>query len=158
MEHCSEQIQNMECKQNVVGTRSGTSWQIDAKGVRAADGGFMIVECKRWIKNKHPQDTVGCLAYRIIDTGAIGGIVVSPLGLQEGGQKVAAAENIFEVHMDENSTRNCFVIHFLRKFMVGCTHYLSISDYASAEVVKSNGLSLKPGSSDAAPGTLGEPK
>lgn len=132
-------------KQDVAGNRSGTTWQIDAKGVRTADGGFMIVECKRWTKDKQSQETVGGLAYRIIDTGAIGGIVVSPLGLQEGGQKVASAENIFEVHLDENSTRNNFVIHFLNKFMVGSTLNLFISGCAPAEAADSTGQPLKPG-------------
>ena len=99
-------VDTFEGKQDVAGNRSGTSWEIDAKGVRAADGGFMIVECKRWTTDKQPQAIIGSLAYSIIDSGAIGGIIVSPLGIQEGGQKVASAENIFEVHLDENSTRH----------------------------------------------------
>ncbi len=138
-----------EGKQDVVGNRSGTSWEIDAKGVRTADGGFMIVECKRWTKDKQSQGTVGNLAYSIIDTGAVGGIVVSPLGLQEGGKKVAVAENIFEVHLDENSTRHNFVIHFLNKFMVGSTMNLSISGCAAVEATDSKGKPLEPGGTDA---------
>ncbi len=53
------------------------------------------------------------------DTGAFGGIIVSPLGLQEGAKKVAAAENIIEVRLDENSTAEHFVINFLGKFRAG---------------------------------------
>jgi hypothetical protein len=45
------------------------------------------------------------LAYRIIDTGADGGILVSPLGLQEGAERVAAAENIISVRLNEDCNR-----------------------------------------------------
>ena len=37
------------------------------------------------------------MAYRISDTGAEGGIIVSPLGVQEGGKKIAETENIVTV-------------------------------------------------------------
>src|SRR5262250_1546186 len=40
---------------------------------------------------------LGGIAYRIRDSGAEGGIVVSPLGLQEGAAKVAKKENIVSV-------------------------------------------------------------
>ena len=59
--------------------------------------------------------------YRIIDTGAIGGIIVSPVGLQEGAQKVATAEHVVEVLLDENSTPEHFVIHFFNRFRAGAS-------------------------------------
>lgn len=125
-----------EGKKDVEGKESGTTWEIDAKGVNTANGGFMVVECKRWEKAKIPQGIIGNLAYSIIDTGAIGGIVVSPLGVQEGGQLVAAARNIFEVRLDANSTRHDFSMHFLNKFMVGVSTTMFIQGTATAEVEK----------------------
>jgi hypothetical protein len=124
-----------EGKQGVQGKRSGTTWEIDAKSVQTSNGGFMLVECKHW-KEKQPQSIIGSLAYSIIDTGAIGGIIVSPMGVQKGGQMVAAAENIFEVHLDEDSTRNDFVMHFLNKFIVGVSTTMFIEGVAIAEVEK----------------------
>jgi hypothetical protein len=114
-------IDRVEGKQEITGHRSKTIWEIDAKGVRVADGGFMLVECRRYTTSRQSQEKIGALAYRIIDTGAFGAIVVSPLGLQEGAQKVAAAENIIEVLLDENSTPEHFVTHFLGKFRAGAT-------------------------------------
>jgi hypothetical protein len=76
----------------VSGNRSSTKWEIDARGVKPGDEGFVIVECKSHASSKPNQELLGGLAYRIMDTGARGGIIVSPLDLQEGAVKVAAAE------------------------------------------------------------------
>src|SRR5215210_705819 len=76
-------LERVEGKQKVVGQRSGTDWEIDAKGFRSGDTGFVIVECRRYTTSKQNQGKVGALAYSIIDSGAEGGIIVSPLGLQE---------------------------------------------------------------------------
>ena len=72
-------LQRVEGKQHVRGNRSGTKWEIDAKGVKLGDEGFVIVECKRHTISKPNQELLGGLAYRIVDTGASGGIIVSPL-------------------------------------------------------------------------------
>ena len=53
-------VELFEGKQNVQGLKSGTTWEIDAKGIKAGNGGFMIVECKKWKDDKQPQAIVGC--------------------------------------------------------------------------------------------------
>ena len=58
-----------------------------------------------WAKAKQNQERLGGLAYRILDAEADGGIIVSPLGLQEGAERIAAAENVISVTLNENSTR-----------------------------------------------------
>ena len=65
---------------------------------------------------------------RIIDTGVVGGIIVSPLGLQEGAEKIAAAEGIVSVLLDENSTRTHYVMSFLHSVMVGVSDTVTITD------------------------------
>jgi len=128
-------LDRVESKQDVTGQRSKTSWEIDAKGVRDKDGAFMVVECRRCTTSKQSQEKMGGLAYRIIDSGALGGIIVSPLGLQEGAQKVAVAENIVEVHLDENSTPEQFVMSFFDKVMIGVTDTLMFTEEVKVEVV-----------------------
>jgi len=59
------------------------------------------------------------LAYRIIDTGASGAILVSPLGFQSGARKVAEAENIQEFFMGPDSTSHAYVVKFLNNVVVG---------------------------------------
>lgn len=120
-------LDQVEGKQLVPGHSSGTSWEIDAKGIRESDGGFMIVECRRHTKSKISQEQIAGLAYRIQDSGAFGGIFVSPLGFQEGAAKVAARENIFEVTITDTSTPSSFAIGFLGKFHAGGSMGMFIS-------------------------------
>lgn len=126
----------VEGKQKVRGYRSGTEWEIDAKGVRDGDEGFVIIECRRYTTSKQSQEKVGALAYRILDTGASGGIIVSPLGLQKGATKVAQAENIIKVQLDSNSTPQEFSMRFLNKLMVGIHLNTVFRDRYSAEVIR----------------------
>jgi len=129
-------LDRFEGKQKVAGNRSNTEWEIDAKGVRDCDGGFMIVECRRYTTSRQSQENVGARAYRILDTGAMGAICVSPLGFQEGAKKVANGEDIFEVTLTPDSTPTDFVMGFLNKFAAGVSTTLFIQGHASAEVVQ----------------------
>ena len=138
LDRCASEFSfaRVEGKQKVNGYRSGTEWEIDAKGVREGDEGFVIIECRRRTKSKQKQEDVGALAYRISDTGASGGIIVSPLGLQEGAKKVAQAENIIEVQLDPNSTPQEFSMRFLNKLMVGIHENIALGFSCSAEVIR----------------------
>lgn len=109
-------FQTVEEKQKIPGNKSGTTYEIDAKGVLAGNGGFFIVECRRYTRSKQSQEKMGALAYRILDCGASGGIVVSPLGFQLGASKIAEAENIFDVRLTPESTPESFAMSFLNKF------------------------------------------
>jgi hypothetical protein len=122
-------LERVEGKHSLAGI-SGAQWKIEGKGVKLGDGGFVIIECRRYTKSKQKQEQVGGLAFRIIDTGAAGGIIVSPLGLQAGAAKVAAAQNIQTVFMNENSTRTEYMVRFLNNIFVG----LSDSALATDEI------------------------
>ncbi len=111
-------LECVEGKQCIPGT-SGTDWEIDAKGVADNGEGFLIVECKRYTKSRLDQERIGGLAFRIQDTGAIGGIVVSPLDLQDGAKKVAAHANIHHVILSPNSTPAQYFLQFLNDTFIG---------------------------------------
>lgn len=122
-------LTRVEGKQTVHGLRSGTDWEIDAKGVReGANQGFIIIECRRYTESKQNQEKLGSLAYRILDTGASGGIIVSPLGLQEGAAKIAAHENVLDVQLNANCTPYEFIIKFLNKIMLGLKESVVLSE------------------------------
>lgn len=63
-------LERVEDKQKVIGERSGTEWEIDGKGVKVGDEGFVIIECRRYTTRKQTQGQMAHLAYSIIDTGA----------------------------------------------------------------------------------------
>jgi hypothetical protein len=132
-------LDGVEGKQDVAGQRSGTSWQIDAKGVRVGNDGFVIVEFRRYTTSRQNQEQIGGLAYRIIDTGAKGGIIVSPLGLQEGAEKVAAAENVVKVILNENCNRHEYIMRFLKKVMIGVQDTAGFKDAVKVEVRDKDG-------------------
>ena len=121
----------VECKQKVLG-RSGTEWEIDAKGVKTDGEGFLVVECKRWT-SRLSQEDVGALVYKITDTGASGGILVTPIELQRGARQVANHENIHHVVLDKESTTEAFVIKFLGRVMMGVQERIGVSDWVEIE-------------------------
>ena len=112
-------IVRVEGKQTLKGQKSGTDWEIDAKGVGSQNDIFLIIECRRYTSSKQSQEKLGALAYRIHDTGASGGIIVSPLGLQEGAEKVAKSENIHNVILNPDSTTTNYILKFLNEVHVG---------------------------------------
>lgn len=140
-------LEHVEGKQDVYGSRSGTSWEIDGKGVKTGDEGFVIIECRRYTTSRQSQEKVAALAYRLIDAGAEGGILVSPLGFQEDAKKVAAAEEIQEVHMDQNSTRTDYMFRFLNKVFIGASDAVNITSTVTITVIRADG-SQTPSTSD----------
>jgi hypothetical protein len=130
-------LDRVEGKQNVSGLRSGTTWEIDAKGVRENNEGFIIVECRRYTNSKQNQEKLGSLAYRIADIGAAGGIIVSPLDLQKGAKKIAQAENIAEVTLSPDSTPHYFAMQFLNKIMIGIREEICVGMQVETEQFRS---------------------
>jgi hypothetical protein len=128
-------LDKVEGKQKVVGQRSGTHWEIDAKGVYANGQDFVIVECREYKSSKQTQEQLGGLAYRIIDTGAKGGIIVTQLGLQEGAELVANAENVVPVHLEAGSTIHEYFLTSANLVAVGEVVNLDFKDYLTITVL-----------------------
>lgn len=115
-------FERVETDQKAEGHRTGTVWRLDAKGiVDDTDNRFVIIECKRYTKSRPNQEQVGGLAFRILDTGAEGGIIVTPMGLQEGAKRIASAENIMEVKVAADSTPEHYLLTFMEKIFAGVT-------------------------------------
>ncbi len=129
-------LEQVEGKQSVIGLRSGTKWMIDAKGIAQGNEGFIIIECRRYTGSKQKQEQTAGLAYRILDTKASGGIIVSPLGLQVGAAKIANAESIQSVRLDENSTRTDYILKFLNQVFLGSSERIDITISESVSVIK----------------------
>ena len=82
---------------------------------------------------------MAAIAYRIKDTGAVGGIVVTPIGFQKGAALVAAAENIIHVKLCPDSTNHSYLLEFLNQIMVGVYDSVSIKESISIEIVHEDG-------------------
>lgn len=131
-------LERVEEKQKIVGLRSGRKIEIDGKGLKQGNTGFVIVECKKY-KDRVEAEKLEALAYRIMDAGAAGGIIVSPMDLQAGARKIAEGENIVRVQLNENSTEHSYVLRFLNQIMVGLADELNLRDEVTVEVVRKEG-------------------
>jgi hypothetical protein len=132
-------LDRVEPKQEISSQRSGTRWEIDAKGIRQGNDGFVLVEFRRYTTSRQSQEKIGALAYKVIDTGAKGAIIVSPLGVQEGAAKIATAENMINVILNENCNRYEYLIAFLNKLMIGVQDTMAIKDSVEIEMRDSDG-------------------
>ena len=61
-------LSRVEGKQSIPGLRSGTNWNLDAKGCSEDAETFVIIEVRRYTNSRQKQEQLGALAYRIIDT------------------------------------------------------------------------------------------
>lgn len=129
------ELGSVEGKQIVPG-ESGTEWEIDAKGVKSEGEGFIIVECRRYTKSRLNQESMAALAFRIQDTGAQGGIVVSPLEFQSGAKKIAAYSNIQHVTLDPKSTTSDYIMNFLNQIFIGISDTVSATDSLHIQLVQ----------------------
>lgn len=133
-------LAGVEGKQKVLG-ESGARWEIDAKGVRKGDESIVLVECKRYTKSKVTQEIVAGLAYRIKDTNASGGIIVSPLGIQKGADLIANHEGIISVKLNADSTTQEYILGFLNNIFVGLHDSFSVNvkDSFSIKIERADG-------------------
>ena len=79
----------------------------------------MLVEVRRYMTRRISQEAMGGFAYRIRDTGAAGGIIVTPLGLQKGAKLVAADANVQSVLLIPGQENGSFLARFLSRIVLG---------------------------------------
>lgn len=105
---------------------SGAVWEIDAKGVKVDGEGFVIVECRRHTTSRLSEESLAALAYRILDTRAAAGVVVTPLDIQAGAKKIAAHSNIVHITLSPESTTTEYVMKFLDRVFIGVADTCSV--------------------------------
>jgi hypothetical protein len=110
-------LSSVEPKQVVEG--QATSWEIDAKGTRTGTGAIVVIECRRYPKSRLNQKEVAAIGRTIVDLGADGGIVVTPIGLQKGARALAKADNIVTVKLPADSSASSYILRFLNTVMAG---------------------------------------
>ena len=139
-------ITTVEGKQVVAG-ESSANWELDAKAWCKGGENFLVVEVRRHTSSGLKQEDVAAVAYRVKDTGAVGGIVVTPLPLQAGAQRVADHEGIAHVRLSPESTNETYLAEFMGRRFVGVSVAESVSLTDSADAVVSRGTLDGPQSS-----------
>ncbi|KVQ75732.1 hypothetical protein WK07_20350 [Burkholderia multivorans] len=131
-------LSRFEGKQVVVG-KSGTEWEVDARGWAEGNTVHFLVECKNYSKTAVTQAITGSLACTIQETDAAGGFLVSPRGLQSGAKKVAAAYNIHEIKLDPGSTTAAYFGEWLGKLRIGLSETVTFSERVLITKIDKNG-------------------
>lgn len=131
-------LERVEGKQDVAG-KSGTEWQVDARGWTEGNTAHFLVECKKHSDTAISQAITGSLVFQIQDTDAAGGFLVSPRGLQSGAKKVAAAHNIHEIKLDPRSTTAAYFGEWLGKLRIGLSETVTLSERVLITKTDENG-------------------
>lgn len=123
-------LQAVGGKQKIQGHLSRTTWEVDALAWKDQNN-YLIVECKCYENKSVNQATVASLAWQIQDTGAVGGIIVTPKDLQSGAQLIAKAANIIDMKLPPDANQYEYMCEFLNKIHMGIldTVNINIIDY-----------------------------
>lgn len=90
--------------------KSGTEWEIDAIAFLPVSNDFVLIECRRRSSKKIEQGQVGELIFRVQDTGAASGLIVTTVGAQEGAKLVAKAHKIGLGTLNLEATERDYVL------------------------------------------------
>ncbi len=119
-------VSQVDGKQSIAGV-SGANWEFDAVAHRANDGNLLLIEARRHTTSRLKQEHLAAFAFRIQDVGAVGGIIATPLPLQEGATKVAASANILHVQLSADSTPEVYLAKYMGQSYRGFTVEESLS-------------------------------
>jgi hypothetical protein len=92
--------------------KDGGRCEIDVSAYNMSDGKLVLVECRK--ENRRLiQEEVHGFAYRIQQTNAMRGIIVTTIGLQEGGVIAANGAKIQTIKLDPSSTLDNYIAQFI---------------------------------------------
>ena len=128
----------VEGKQLVPGS-SGTTWELDAKALRKGSDTYLVVECRRYPKDRLKQKDLAALAFQISDVGAVGGIVVTPLELQAGAKAIAESNDIIHVTLSPESTTTDYFMRCMNWVCVGVSETLALRSSFTAKITRADG-------------------
>jgi hypothetical protein len=99
--------------------RSGTEWEIDSTAYLATSGDMVLVECRWRSKKRIDQEQIGGLVFRVQDTGAVAGLMVTSIGLQKGAELVAQANQIGIAKINPDATDRDYVLDIAGRLFHG---------------------------------------
>ena len=100
---------------------------------------IILIECKQRIKTALSQETLAGFAYRIRDTNANQGIIVTTIGLQEGAKRIVNASKIAAIKLDYNSTSEDYIAQIANKIFVKKTEKIGLIVSGMVEKFDKNG-------------------
>jgi hypothetical protein len=107
--------------------KSGNTWNIEIIGYTAGQRKLVLVEVRRKTTRNIEPEEVGGFAYRIEDTGAEKGYMVTPLdrGLSIGAAKIAGYEEIGHINVSVEATPEDYIIQHMNSMFARSTEDVS---------------------------------
>lgn len=121
-----------------VGKRSGKKIQIDCTAY-GLDGSKTLIECR---KHSRPIDVNQMRAFYYVvyrDIEADGGIIVSPVGFQEGAEAVAHAEKIDMFLLNADATEGTYTLQVGNQIFGSRSVPVTVSLTLASEAMPSDG-------------------
>lgn len=102
----------------------GGKCEIDISAYDLSDGKLVLVECRKKKKRLSNEEIDG-FAYRIQQTNAKRGIIVTPLGLQQGARIAADGAKISLIRLDENSNKENYIARITQQIFLKVTDQMN---------------------------------
>jgi hypothetical protein len=119
-------------QKTVVPGQSGTSWKCDVTCYKTGTQKLVIVECRKY-RSKIKQEDMGGFAYRVEDAGATEGLMVTPIGYQQGAQLVANSAKIGMATLNPEATEYEYALQIAKKLFIGIMDQVRFSDSCTVE-------------------------
>ena len=100
--------------------KDGGICEIDVSAYDMGDGKLVLVECRNR-KKRLSQEEVHGFAYRIQQTNAKRGIIITPIGLQKGARIAADGARIGLVKLEPNSTPDNYIAQLTQLLIIKIT-------------------------------------
>lgn len=115
-------------------------WAIDVVGYRKGTKRLVLFEVKRRGRNVEPEQAAG-FAYRILDTEAEAGYIVTTMGrdLSSGAKEIADYEKIGHIQVEKDSTPDDYTMKIADNMFVGVTDTVKVSEHIEAIVERRDG-------------------
>lgn len=114
--------------------RSGTVWTVEGSAYDVSNERLVLVECKQRKTSALNQETIGGFAYRVNDTGADRGIIITTVGLQKGAKLVADAERITVIKLDYNATSENYIAEIADQLFLKVTDRIRVGEEVNVEI------------------------
>jgi hypothetical protein len=130
-------LSRVEGSQSLPGFFSGATWRVDGRAVREGSEAIVLIECRRHTTERLKQEQLAAIAFRILDTGSVGGIVVTPIGLQEGAERVARCAGVVCMQLGQDDDFDNWVAAFLGRVFIKSTISMGAAiDFAGVQTTR----------------------
>lgn len=120
--------------------RSGTTWEIECKGVRFGSETLFFIECRRYTTSLLDQESLGGLTYRIRDSGAAVASSFRHWGFKKVPRRSRRQKTSSPLKLNPDSRPELYVARYLDQLRTGIQDRLWLSDFVTLILYDEHGI------------------